>query len=197
MPPRPSQIESRRASLAIIYSYGDFTASTSYVRSDDPAAAPIQITRESCVPSNKVEAFFKNPIGNLGAAQTAPLRIEKAVIGPRTGCWPRLAGRLGSLCLHGLLRAGSRRLRVAGSVRADAHPHSLQWHEHCAGNQPTGLHHAGRHLSAFCQQTRLCRDVLHVRRFTVVYFLVAAFLLPETKGKTLEEIEAHFEGVAG
>jgi hypothetical protein len=30
--------------------------------------------------------------------------------------------------------------------------------------------------------------------FTVVYFLVATFLLPETKGKTLEEIEAHFEG---
>jgi hypothetical protein len=26
-----------------------------------------------------------------------------------------------------------------------------------------------------------------------VYFLVAAFLLPKTKGKTLEEIEAHFE----
>jgi hypothetical protein len=29
--------------------------------------------------------------------------------------------------------------------------------------------------------------------FTVIYFLTAAFLLPETKGKTLEEIEAHFE----
>jgi hypothetical protein len=29
--------------------------------------------------------------------------------------------------------------------------------------------------------------------FTVVYFLVAVFLLPETKGKTLEEIEAYFE----
>jgi len=32
--------------------------------------------------------------------------------------------------------------------------------------------------------------------FTVVYFLTAVFLLPETKGKTLEEIEAHFEGHA-
>ncbi len=29
---------------------------------------------------------------------------------------------------------------------------------------------------------------------TVIYFFVAAFWLPETKGLTLEQIEAHFEG---
>jgi MFS family permease len=29
---------------------------------------------------------------------------------------------------------------------------------------------------------------------TVIYFITATWFLPETKGKTLEEIEAHFEG---
>ena len=75
------QIESNRASLAIIYSYGDYTAATSFVRSDDPAAAPIQITRDSAVPANKVESFFKNPFADLEAARTAPLKIRKAVVG--------------------------------------------------------------------------------------------------------------------
>jgi hypothetical protein len=32
---------------------------------------------------------------------------------------------------------------------------------------------------------------------TIIYFITAAVFLPETKGKTLEEIEAHFEGAGG
>ena len=78
---RSRGIDSDRASLAIIYSYGDFTAATSFVRSDDAAAPPIEITRASCVPANRVEAFFENPFANLDAARTAPLKIEKALVG--------------------------------------------------------------------------------------------------------------------
>ncbi|MGH9589134.1 MAG: MFS transporter, partial [Terracidiphilus sp.] len=78
---RNEGIEPGRASVAIIYSYGDFTAATSFVRSDDSTSAPIHISRASCVPATRVEAFFKNPFGNLKAAQTAPLRIQKAVVG--------------------------------------------------------------------------------------------------------------------
>src|SRR5438270_9381555 len=59
---------SRPTSLVVIYSYGDFRAASQVVRSDDPAAKPIEITRENCVPANKVVAFFSNPLGNLDAA---------------------------------------------------------------------------------------------------------------------------------
>ena len=69
-------------SLIIIYSYGDFRAASQAVRSNDPAAKPIEITRDDTVPQNKVVAFFSNPFGNLDAAQTAPLKIENALITP-------------------------------------------------------------------------------------------------------------------
>src|SRR6202166_1413703 len=52
-------------SLVAIYSYGDFRAATRVARADDVAAKPIEMTRESCVPANKVVAFFSNPFANL------------------------------------------------------------------------------------------------------------------------------------
>ena len=82
-----SDIRSDRASLDVIYAYGDFTCSTNFVRSDDVALLRSRADREGCVPVNKVEAFFKNPFADFNGAQTAPLKIERAVIGtvPESG----------------------------------------------------------------------------------------------------------------
>jgi len=76
------RVGGRPTSLVVIYSYGDFRAATKAARSDDTAATPIEITRESCVPANKVVAFFSNPFGDLDAARHAPLRIDNALITP-------------------------------------------------------------------------------------------------------------------
>jgi len=189
-----SQIDSNRASLAIIYSYGDYTAATSFVRSDDPAAEPIQITRESAVPANKVESFFKNPFADLEAAQTAPLRIRKAVIGQVPDAH------------HGWLVAIGLYLFMAFYAVG---PGVCVWLA-LSELMPTRIRSNGMSITLLINQ--LVSTVLAgiflpfvskygyssmfflFASFTVVYFITIVFFLPETKGKTLEEIEAHFEG---
>ncbi len=191
---RSRGIASDRASLAIIYSYGDFTAATSFARSDDASAAPLEISRASCVPANRVEAFFKNPFANLNAARTAPLKIEKALVGsvPEPG--------------HGWLVALGLYLFMAFYALG---PGVVVWLA-LSELMPTRIRSNGMSVALVINQlvsTTLAAIFLpFVSRhgyssmffmfasFTVVYFLVAVFLLPETKGKTLEEIEAHFEG---
>src|SRR5579872_3431882 len=81
----PANLQNQRNSLVVIYSYGDFRAATPVLRSDDTAAKPIEIKRESAVPPNKVVAFFSNPFGDLDAARTAPLRIDNALVTPVPG----------------------------------------------------------------------------------------------------------------
>jgi MFS family permease len=185
-------IESGRASLAIIYSYGDFTAATSFVRSDDAAAAPIEITRASCVPTNKIEALFRNPFADLAAARTAPLVIQKALVGrvPEAG--------------HGWLVALGLYVFMAFFALG---PGVVVWLA-LSELMPTRIRSNGMSIALVINQlvsTTLAAIFLPFvskhgyssmfflfAGFTVVYFLVAAFFLPETKGKTLEEIEAHF-----
>ncbi len=186
-------IHADRASFAVIYSYGDFTASTSYVRSDDPAAAPLKITRASCVPTNKVEAFFKNPFANLEAAQTAPLKIEKAVVGavPDANHGWRVALGLYIFMAFYALGPGVC-VWLALSELMPTRIRSNGMSIALVINQLVSTTLAGIFLP-FVSKYGYSSMFFLFAGFTVIYFLTAAFLLPETKGKTLEEIEEHFE----
>jgi MFS transporter, SP family, solute carrier family 2 (myo-inositol transporter), member 13 len=187
-------IAGRPTSLSIIYSYGDFRAATKVARSDDMAAKPIEIAREGTVPANKVVAFFSNPFGNLDAARTAPLRIDNALITPVPGA---RNGWLVALTLY---------LFVAFYAVG---PGVCVWLA-LSELMPTRIRSNGMSIALLINQgfsTGIAAVFLPtVGKFgygtmfftfaacTVVYFLTAALFLPETKGKTLEEIEAHFEG---
>jgi len=190
----PDQIDQNRASLAIIYSYGDFTAATSFVRSDDPAARPIEITRASCVPPNKVLALFKNPLGNLEAAQSAPLKIEKALVGQVPSESHGWLVAVGLFLFMGFFAVGPGvcvwlALSELMPTRIRSNGMSIA----LVLNLLASTTLAGIFLP-FVSKHGYSSIFFLFAGFTVVYFIVAAFFLPETKGKTLEEIEAHFEG---
>jgi MFS family permease len=191
-----SQIDSNRASLAIIYSYGDYTAATSFVRSDDAAAAPIQITRDTAVPDNAVESFFKNPFADLEAARTAPLRIRKAVVGqipnPHHG-WLVAVGLYLFMAFYAMGPGVCVWLALSElmptRIRSNGMSITLLI------NQLVSTILAGIFLP-FVSKYGYSSMFFLFSSFTVVYFITIVFFLPETKGKTLEEIEAHFEGKA-
>jgi SP family myo-inositol transporter-like MFS transporter 13 len=188
------QIGSRPTSLVVIYSYGDFHAATKAARSDDTAATPIEITRESCVPANKVVAFFSNPFGDLDAARQAPLSIDNALITPlpsqRSG-W-RVALTLfvfmafyavgpGVCVWLALSELMPTRIRSNGMSIA------------LLLNQAVSTGIAGVFLPTVGKYGYAAM-FFGFAGCTVIYFITAVAFLPETKGKTLEEIEAHFEG---
>ena len=180
--------------LTIIYSYGDFRAATRVARSDDPSGGPIEIDRAGCVPPNKIAAFFVNPFADFEKAQTAPLRIENALVSPVP------SERNGWLTLFFTLTFIS--FFAAG-------PGVCVWLA-LSELMPTRIRSNGMSIALLVNQavaTAIAGTFLPIvgtygystvffafAAFTVVYFVTAAFFLPETKGKTLEEIERHFEG---
>jgi SP family myo-inositol transporter-like MFS transporter 13 len=181
-------------SLSVIYSYGDYRAASKVVRSDDLAAKPVEIARESTVPANKVVAFFSNPFGNLDAARVAPLKIDNALITPVPS---RANGWLVAITLY---------IFVAFYAVG---PGVCVWLA-LSELMPTRIRSNGMSIALLINQgfsTTIAAIFLptvgkygYATMFfafaacTVIYFLTATVFLPETKGKTLEEIEAHFEG---
>jgi len=186
-----STIDPSRAFLSIIYSYGDLKCATNVVRSEDHA--DIKITRASCVPANDLEALLKDPFADVKAARRAPLSIQNAFIGPipHSG--------------HGWLVAVTLYAFMAFFAIG---PGVCVWLA-LSELMPTRIRSNGMSIALVINQmvsTTLAAIFLPTvgkygystmfflfAGFTVIYFVTATFFLPETKGKTLEEIEAYFE----
>ncbi len=188
------RIGNRPTSLVVIYSYGDFQAATKAARSDDLAATPIEITRESCVPANKVVAFFSNPFGDLDAARQAPLRIDNALITPlpsqRSG-WKVAITLFVFMAFYAVGPGVCVWLALSElmptRIRSNGMSIALLLNQAVStGIAAVFLPTVGKYgYSTMFWGFAAC---------TVIYFITAVVFLPETKGKTLEEIETHFEG---
>jgi len=179
--------------LIVIYAYGDFRAASKVVASSDPVTKPIQIAREDCVPSNKVVAFFSNPLANLDKARSAPLRIENSLITPLPDA---RHGWLTAIAIFSFMAFFAIGPGVCGWVAISE-------------LMPTRIRSNGMSIALLMGQavsTAIAATFLQTvgrfgysamffafAGFTAIYFIIAAFVLPETKGKTLEEIEEYFE----
>ena len=187
-----TSIDSSRASLVVVYSYGDFAAATSFVRSDDSAALPIAIRRANCLPANRVEAFFKNPFGSLANSRTAPLRVRRAMIAPIPSARHGWMVALGLYAFIGFFALGPG--VCVWLALSELMPNRIRSHGMSIAlviNQLVSTTLAGVFLP-FVGRFGYAEMFFIFSGFTVVYLLVALILLPETEGKTLEEIEAHF-----
>jgi MFS family permease len=188
-----NEVRSARNSLVVIYSYGDFSAATPVLRSDATAAKPVAISREGCVPANKVIAFLSNPFADFDAAKTAPLQIVNAFVTPVPTSSNGWFVAITLFVFMAFYAVG---------------PGVCVWLA-LSELMPTRIRSNGMSVALLLNQavsTTIAAIFLPTvgkygystmffgfAAFTVIYFVTATWFLPETKGKTLEEIEAHFE----
>ena len=183
----------RPCTIQVIYSYGDFTAASRVIRTDD-RGAKIEINRDGCLPPTQVAAFFQNPFANLEKSRVAPLHIDNALVTPVPS---ESTGWLTAVCIFSFMAF----FAVGPGVCVWLALSELM---------PTRIRSNGMSVALLVNQavsTTIAAVFLpsvgkhgYSTMFfifagcTVIYFITATFFLPETKGKTLEEIEEHFEG---
>ncbi|MGX9220693.1 MFS transporter [Massilia varians] len=184
--------------LTVAYAYGPFTNVKS-LRSDDPLLPTVLLRREDAIDEDSVigatlRRWHLNPFADPAAGRAAPLTIERAWL----GAVPSEA--------HGWQVALAICLFVAGFAVG---PGVCVWLA-LSELMPTRIRSNGMSIALLINQfvsTVIAAMFLPTvgyygysavffagAGFSVLYFLTAAFLLPETKGKTLEEIELHFTG---
>ena len=190
--------DGRAQQLTLVYSYGPFT-DVQTRRTDDVYQKEIKINLEDTVQKDSVIGkFFRNihlnPFADPAKGVSAELVIEKALI----GAVPSITnGWLTAICILAFIS-----FYAAG-------PGVCVWLA-LSELMPTRIRSNGMSIALLLNQfvsTTIAAVFLpmvgnygYAAMFffwagcTVIYFITAAFFLPETKGKTLEEIEAHFGG---
>ena len=192
--PTPSRpIDPAHASLAIIYTCGDFTTATTFVRSDDPAAAAITLSQAACLPSNATQGRLANPFASLTRSRQAPLRVERAIIGAIP---TPTHGYLVALILYVFMASYAVGPGVCVWLAlSELMPTRIRSNGMSVAlvlNQAVSTALAAIFLP-FVAKHGYSRMFFLFAVFTAIYLAVTALFFPETKGKTLEEIEAHFE----
>ncbi|HJR74521.1 MAG TPA: MFS transporter [Luteimonas sp.] len=182
--------------LTVAYRYGGFS-NVRTLRSDAVGAAELRIRREDAVqPDSVIGKFFRrlhmNPFPDPATAAQAPLVLERASLGAVPSPTHGWAVTICILFFVAFFAVG---------------PGVCVWLA-LSELMPTRIRSNGMSVALLINQfvsTSIAAVFLpmvgrhgYASMFffwagcTAVYFLVATFLLPETKGKTLEQIEAQF-----
>jgi MFS transporter, SP family, solute carrier family 2 (myo-inositol transporter), member 13 len=193
---RHANLAGQPAALTIIYSYGDFSAATPVARSNQSQAAPVVLSRESCVPGNKVLAFFSDPFGNLDQARSAPLRIQHALVTPLPGEDNGWVVALSLFLFVGFYAMGPGicvwlALSELMPTRIRSNGMSIA----LVLNEAVSTFFAAIFLPTVGRYGYVLMFLVFAG-FSAIYFVTVTFFLPETKGKTLEEIEEYFAASA-
>jgi MFS family permease len=182
--------------LTLAYSYGPFT-NVQTRRSDDPALPVLRVSRDDTVQADSViGAFFRklhlNPFADPATGANAPLHIERAHLAavppPSHGWQVALA-----MCLFVASFAVGPGVCVWLAL-SELMPNRIRSNGMSIAlliNQFVSTVIAAVFLPTVGQYG-YATLFFYGAGCTLLYFLTAAFLLPETKGKTLEEIEAYF-----
>ncbi|RYD49305.1 MAG: MFS transporter, partial [Verrucomicrobiaceae bacterium] len=197
----PSGSAPHGTQVVVSYRYGPYT-NVRYARaltdSRQPAVLEISPPKAADLKDGVIGGFFRtvglNPLADMGKAEGKPLEI----LAVKYGAVPDPA--------TGWIVAGCFVLFVASFA---AGPGVCVWLA-LSELMPTRIRSNGMSVALLINQavsTAIAATFLPtVGKFgystiffgwaacTVVYFITAAFFIPETKGKTLEEIEEHFTG---
>ncbi|MCL1908531.1 MAG: MFS transporter [Holophagaceae bacterium] len=194
------KVDNRAWQLTMVYSYGPFT-NVKTMRTDGHDKNDIVITRGDTVRDDSVIGrFFRklnlNPFADPAKGNEAQLVVEKALVGAMPS---KMNGWMTAICILAFIS-----FYAAG-------PGVCVWLA-LSELMPTRIRSNGMSIALLLNQfvsTTIAAVFLpmvghygYAAMFffwagcTVIYFVAAVFFLPETKGRTLEEIEAHFDGRA-